>query len=310
MAIKQTQVRNTGAGGWKPDEDPAIARALVDAWTDAYVDEGSDALTMPKGIYLRASDAGACARALGYRIRRRMELDSAVPLSNPPTVADRYRMNIGTLIHDEMGRHLKAAFPGAAEVEVLCIRTDEPGISMHIDAVISWPDGRKTVVEVKTINGMGYKRAMGAAKQGDPAQGPRWNAVVQGALAALEQDADELVVIVFALELVSKSVAQRYNVDQLGSMVAQWTLYREEFEPIAVRERARMLACLHLVQGKDVLPPRCIPDRELPPNNRITDPRNGSWVVLQEDGTPMNLGNTWHCDYCWDRDNCVKDGET
>jgi hypothetical protein len=314
MPITNTRSHADDRAGWPPDKDPVIVQAVMDAWAHAYVDEGSDAKTMREGLYLRASDAGACARALGYRIRRRMD-DTAAPLSDPPTVADQYRMNTGTLMHEKLGPYLKAAYPGA-EVEVLTIREDEPQISMHVDAVIRQPlttdpgNGKKdhvTIVEIKTINGMGFKRMVGALKKGEPAEGPRWNAVVQGALAAYEHDADHLVIMVFALELISKSVAARYDVDELGQMAAQWTLTRDEWEPIAMREQGRMLAALRIVQDGG-LPPRSIPDNELPKGNRITNPLTGEWVLEDQAGNVINLGNTWHCDYCWDRGNCVKDG--
>lgn len=315
MPVNTVRSAADNKAGWPPDEDPDIARALVTAWAEAYQDLGSDARTMPEGIFVRASDAGACARALGYRILRRgggtdPERDAErYKESDPNTIADLYRFNIGTLVHDELAKHLEAAFGEGAKAEVKHVRVDEPALSMHVDAVITMPDGEVIAVEIKTINGFGFKNTIGAAKKDVPATGPRWNAVVQGALAGVEFNADRLVVLVFALELVGKSVAARYGVDELGTLVAQFSLTREEYTPIAEAEHKRMSAVLKIVQEDGALPPRSIPDRELPHGNRITNPKDGSWVQ-EVNGQVVNLGNTWHCDYCRDRGNCLRDGAT
>ena len=338
MAVKTSRTPAGNKLGWEPDADPDIARGLVEAWAAAYLDLNSDANVLAEGKYLRASDAGACARALGYRIRRRIKADElaehritdqcdgsidgavdcpicteilehTVPLSDPPTIADRYRMNTGTLVHDELAKHLEAAFGEGAKAEVITVREDEPGISMHVDAVIRMADDSVTVVEIKTINGFGFKDTIGIAKQGKPARGPRHNAVVQGALAAFEHEADRLVILVFTLELVGKQYAERNHLDELGTMVAQFSLTPEQFLPIAEAEHRRMKAALTLVE-QGTLPPRSIPDPELPHGNRIVNPATGEWVLEDKAGNVINLGNTWHCDYCWDRGNCLQDGPT
>lgn len=328
-----SDLRANGPTARTPDPAPRFGVLIAQAWHDQYLADGLDTRATAFPTPLRGSDAGNCARALGYKVRRRMaEIHNADPAnetaqlvvdsySNPPTLADSWRMGLGSMVHSIVEELLPVAFPDA-QCEVT-LRVNEPDISIHADALVTIPareeertssDGvaiavtpaRKVLIEFKTINGFGYKRAVTSID--GPAEGPRDSAVLQGALAAEEVDADELVICYLSLELISPSIAERNRIDDMGRFVAEWTFPKEVYLPLAQAERKRMAAVVALVeQGK--LAPRAIPAGDIPHGARITDPNKGTWELRDANGEQvLQIGKTWHCGYCWDRDRCLSDG--
>lgn len=313
MTINQSRAHLRDPGeGLPPDEDPVILRSIATAWKE--INDEKEAIRRAdsrsgSGAPFWASDGGGCARALGYKVRRRLDPDVDEGPSDPPTPADIYRMSLGSMVHDSMVPAVARAYAERGELEVKIIREEDPRISMRADLLLTEPD-KRTLVELKTINGTGYKRSIGVARKGEPAGGPRFNAIIQGAMAAAEADADELVVLVLTLELVGAAIAERNHLDDLGKMGAQWTFTRDEYMPLVEREHKRMRAVLKIVE-EGGLPPRSISDPELPHGNRIVNPAKGEWQVIDPDTDRMlNLGTTWYCDYCWDRSRCLRDGES
>jgi hypothetical protein len=273
--------------GWKPDSSVRFGHILAERW---------DELSEPRlralpGARFRHSHAGACARAVGYAA-----LD--VEPSNPMDLAGTWVTQQGVLIHDAWQEELQRRYgPASASVEVVVGSDDRAG---HVDAVITSSD-KVIAVEGKSVGGYAYQLAVGAKGR---AEGPRFQAVCQAALNGYEVDADEVVIVYWARDAISVQQARRKNIGPLGRFVAEWTLPRERYEPIAKLEIERVEQLLLQVDGGQY-PARHIPDPELPANHLIVDPRQGAWVELSDDGQAIDAGATWQCAYCPWLDMCA-----
>jgi hypothetical protein len=338
----------TPAGGRAPDRDPVFARRIVDAWLARYLADGNDELAFAfPDTRFRASWASGCARKLGYAIlandaKRQLAAVQTRPLdgtdddldrwaeelerakatvaalapTDPMGVADFWRFSMGTAVHDMIQGVLADAYPDADIELPVDLRPLLDG-SGTIDVVVREQleheaDPFVTVVEIKSINGFGFK--MAATAQKGPPEGPRHSAVVQGALTATALDADRLIVIYFSLENLSPGLAAGMGVeDEIARFVAQWTYGPEEFRPLAEREHARVNRILEVL-GEGKLPPRALEDPEVPRAARITDPRPANkpdrarWEVVDGDGKVTQVGTTWVCGYCDQRQRCIDDG--
>ena len=283
--------------GRRPDTDNWFTEPVVAGWYDRYVAEGNT--EKPHAIAdtrMRASWAGDCARALAYHF-------AGLEESDPPTVADCWRFNIGTLLHEHVQRTIIEAFPGS-EAEVKVLLTDTDG-SAHMDLQVvrrvPWADRPwRSAVEVKTINGTGFRRFISLRNP----EGPRYKYVMQAALAASSQDPlpDDLVVAVFSLECLSPKETRVQGVtDEYQRFAAQWTFSQEEFLAIAAREKARINRAIELVDARengweDV--PRKQPDPTMP-NHVMTDPSTGTYRLVDDRGQVYGSpGHTWQCEYC------------
>ena len=290
-------------GGRPPDQDPVFAKLLAEEWAKEFVDDDEKPMAA-EGARIRHSDAGACARRLGYKLL-------GAEASNPLTVADHWRFGVGNLVHEGWQRALQAAYPGA-EVEFTVTLGD--GLTAgHGDALVriqepADPAGnveeRLIAFELKTINGFGFKKAIGA--RGAP-EGPRHNSKLQGALNALGKDADYLVIVYTSLELLSPREATKLGPEDWRRFCAQWTYPRERYAPAAQRELERLALIVADVDA-GVMPERAIPDPELPDGAVIFDPVKGRWEV-REGGLIKDTGTTWHCAYCPFQDQCTRDAE-
>ena len=113
-------------------------------------------------------------------------------------------------------------------------------------------------------------------------------------------DADEVIVGYLAKECISANVARRFGItDDVGRFAAEWTLTREQYEPLADLEAERVAGILDLVaDGK--LAARKSP--EMPPGAEVTDPETGAYEVhlhtVEGDDVVTDTGSTWECDYC------------
>ena len=145
------------------------------------------------------------------------------------------------------------------------------------------------------MGGRGFKGAVGALRKGTPAEGPKAAHLLQAALNGRAIDADEVVVGYLAKECISKGEAKRFGIgDDLGRFAAEWTLTREQYEPLADLEAERVAGVLALV-AEGTLAARKSP--EMPVGAEVTDPTTGDWV-LRIDGEVVETGNTWTCSYC------------
>ncbi len=275
-------------GALPPDSDPIDARKIFQALKAEREAKGPRPMAI-EGARIRMSWAGQCSRQLAYNI---ME----TPESNPPDGPSLLTFALGQLVHDKWQAGMLEAYP-ECEIEVKC---ELPDIRCagHTDAKV----GDK-VYEAKSINGFGFKQAVGASGR---AEGPRSSAVLQGALNALAHDAEELHIVNISLEQISKNVAKKLPFTHNEQrMCAEWTLPREQWEPLALTEKHRMGAVLEMVdEGRSVA--GWVPD--MPTGAHITDPATGKWTLNDSDyGNPIEVGTTWQCIYCSYQDTCIND---
>lgn len=272
--------------GRKPDPEPRFVHLLVQSWVDA--DPGPKPRAH-KAARFRHSDAGKCARAVAYAA-----LD--VPPSNPMDLSGYWNTGLGTRIHEMWQDVIAARFP-EAELEPKVLLGSGAG---HIDAVVPLAD-RKVVIELKSTGGFAYKLAIG---ERGTAQGPKFEHIVQGALNAKAQDADELVICYLSKEAISVAAADRKGFSEVVRFAAEWTFTRDEYQPYADAEVARIDGILALLD-EGTLPARKIPDPELPPGHVITDPTSGQWQVHNAEGGIIDAGSWWSCLYCGWQDKCA-----
>lgn len=286
--------------GNPPDAQPRFLSAYVEALQsdrDGRYD-GGDKPTAG-GTRLRHSDAGKCARALSLGL-------SGFP-AEPIDPAGLHVFAMGEALHEKVQQAWHQLYGDDVACEVK-VRVDGLDASGHTDAVftkVEYADGghdsdagdvysvHRITYELKTIGGFGYKLAVGDR---GPAEGPRHSALVQGALNAYADDADELVIGLLATEAISKGQAARKGIDDLRRFVAEWTYTREQYEPIAKVEVARMQRILDL-HDDGQLAPCAIPDPDVPDDALIVDPASGRWEVRQDESV-VDTGSTWMCGYC------------
>lgn len=281
----------------KPDEESwFVAPVVLDWWKD-YVDSGrtSKEFAIP-GTRVRASWAGDCARAIAYHV-------AGVEESNPITVADAWRFNVGQMVHDQVQAKIEAAFPGS--VSEVKVSIGEHG-SGHMDMWVVRADGRTVSVEIKTVNGTGFRRMVDARNP----EGPRVKYVMQGALNAANHDPlpDELLIVVFSLECMSEKQASMNNVtSEYQKFSAQWTFTKEEYLDIAHYEQQRLERIVTLVDshGPGAVP-RMMPDPSLP-QHLVVNPKRGVINLHDKDGFVVGTGHVWQCNYCSFQDHCDND---
>lgn len=304
VAIKRDLSDLPQANGLTPDPSPRFVGVLVEEWA---ADRDDDKPTA-HGTPFRHSDAGKCARAISYTA-------AGIPRSDPMDITGVWNTRLGTLVHDLWQEALQRRWPDA-EVEVTCSMVGADG-SGHIDAVIRYvdfegiPEGqpvppdvigarsRTIAYELKTVGGFAFKGAVGAARKGTPAEGPKAAHLLQAAINGRAVDADEVIVGYLAKECISARVAKSYGLDEVGRFAAEWTFTREQYEPLADLEAERIDGILAL--GADgLLAARKSP--EMPPGAEVTDPTTGAYEVRlrTEDGETVvtDTGSTWECDYC------------
>lgn len=297
VAIKRDLSDLPPANGPTPDPTPRFVGVLVEEWA---ADRDDDKPTA-HGTPFRHSDAGKCARAISYTA-------AGIPRSDPMDITGVWNTSLGSLIHEQWQEALQRRWPDA-EVEVTCQMVGADG-SGHIDAVIRTEcedcerctDGWRTIAyELKTVGGFAFKAAVGAQRKGTPAEGPRTSHLLQAALNGAAVDADEVVVGYLAKECISANVAKRFAIrDDVGRFAAEWTLTREQYEPLARLEAERVAGILGLVDD-GLLAARKTP--EMPAGAEVTDPASGDWVRTV-DGEVAETGNTWECGYCSYRTLC------
>jgi hypothetical protein len=275
--------------GITPDATPRFAHVLARAWQSIDLDAGERPMSAPTA--LRHSWAGKCARELALHL-------AGYP-PDPMDLSGVHNVNVGKVLHELWGEHMAAAFPDAEVLLEVDCRIDGLDASGHADALVIYA-GRRIVVELKSIGGYGFKSSIGAGR--GPAEGPKREAVLQGALNGLALDADEVVVAYLAKECLSVNEAARQKVtSQEARFVAEWTFTRERYEPLARAEAKRLQRIVDLYR-EGVLAPTQIPS--LPAGSRIVNPAKGMWETRQ-DGRVLDLGTSWHCDYCPLRKPCT-----
>ena len=303
VAIKRDLSDLPPADGLTPDEHPRFAPLLAEWWSTRDSDH------VPSGKAFIHSDAGKCARAISYRL-------AGIPKSDPMDLPGWHNVELGTLIHEAWQEALPAMFTVERAQALFDDRTVtdvaitiEAGVGHEevdsigfIDAVVTiFFDGDHApyviAVELKSQGGWGFKNSIGKARKGSAAEGPNDGHLLQAALNGLAVDADEVVVAYIAKECLSAT--QYRNVEPAARFTAEWTFTREQYEPLARQELARVAAVLELAE-RGLLAPRKLPD--MPPRSEITDPSTGEWqqVLVDDDGTETlgEVGSAFWCSYC------------
>lgn len=321
------------AAGNPPDAMPRFGMALAEAWLELDRAEEHQKSRTDVERYIRLGWGGKCARDIGYRLLN-------VPPSNPPDIAAIWRMGLGTMVHEGLQDALVKAFPGAEIEKVVGAEHDEimgiptsgrtdvylvtetflngVGTETTEENAVARGVSKRTAVEVKTINGFGFKKSVGA--RGD-AEGPRTGAIFQAALNGRALGADEVVVIYLSLECLSDRELKALVTKTGGEpaphrkFLAEWTWSMAELDELVDRELKRLGKVIEITdtyaaameRAADApLPPRSIP-LEMPARGRVTDPSKGTWQVVIE-GNVMDAGETWWCGYCDFKDRCIADG--
>lgn len=328
MAIKQSaaDIPREASAGNPPDEHPRYGQLLAQAWSAINDEHYHQKSRTDVPRYVRLSWAGACARLVGYRLLDR-------PESNPPDLAAIWRMSLGTMVHELLQEALVRAFP-TAEIE--------KNIGAESDALFGFPvsgrtdvflvddDGKRIAIEVKSINGFGFKKSVGA--RGVP-EGPRGSALYQAALNGRAHNADEIVIVYLSLEclsdreltaLVTKTGGEPIDIRKF---VAEYTYSRADLDALVDAELKRLAKIVGMVDLRaeaeqalaeqteggpsavlDLapLPPRSIP-LSMPARARVTDPLKGTWALVVEDNV-LQAGESWECQYCSQQLRCAEDG--
>lgn len=283
--------RDTAGEGLTPDDEPRFIGVLAEAWLVENEARGEKPLATETARF-RHSDSGKCARLIAYKA-------AGIASSDPMDLSGINNVSIGTMLHDAWQAALTSEHGPHAEVEVKVESLDGDGAG-HIDAVIE-ADGKKVAYELKTIGGFGYKAAIGKASKGRPAEGPKSDHLLQGAVNAYACDADELVIGYLAKEALSVNMAK--GLPELLRFACEWTFTRDQFTPRAEDELKRVAGILALLDGGE-LAARKIPD--LPKSAEIVDPETGRWEQRGSDGALVDTGSWWACGYCSHRTLCAQ----
>lgn len=311
MAIKKdlsgVPAATQSDAGEPPNKRPRYGPALAKAWFEAI-----DKTPKPHAFdtRLRNSDAGKCTRAIQYAVIKAAK-------TNPMTPAGYWSTGLGTIVHERWQQAMADVFPNA-EAEVKVKYDDGFESSGHIDLVLrsmskmterseplkEWV----TSLELKTINGYGYKGTVGA-RAFPP--GPRSGHKMQTLLNASAVDADEAVLVYLSLENLSPWELKKFlghepvtEADFFAAFTAEWSWPRATYEPIVAAEKKRLTRVLEYTD-KGELVPRF--NAEMPRGSRVMDPSKGTWQLVSE-GQVIGAGSTWECGYCSYRSRCIVDG--
>lgn len=278
-------------------EHQLIARHAADAWWIAY--QASEDFTrdraMPE-LPLRASSISKrCDRQLFYDL-------AEVPKTDPSGAAGTYRMMLGTKVHEALPTP-----EGWTTEDVIDLRpAGFPG-SAHGDLVKRRDDGTVFAVgEVKTVGGYAFK--LMTSNFNGPPEGPRWDHVMQAAMAAVALDAELVVIIYFSMEPLSPAIAKSVGADEYGKFTAEWQIPVDEAMRTEVeREARRQIRILKLAE-LGARPERTLSHPDIPAGAMVDNPNRGSWIQLNIQGQVIKSNTTWYCGYCDWKTQCLEDG--
>jgi hypothetical protein len=205
-------------------------------------------------------------------------------------------------------QHTHWGLIGHCEFEVKC---EIPGVGTgHADVWCpqgvpgTHLEGRPTAFELKHSGGFAWKLQIG---ERGAAQGPRWSAKNQGALCGMALGAEVVVLATVATEVISKGLAKGKNIPEMHRGFGEWVYERDEWEPWALAEVARVKRILEVLDAGG-LPPRALSDPQIPKKARVISPdQRGAWV-LEVQGKTIEAGTYWGCEYCGHRPRCIADG--
>ena len=264
---------------------------------------GNEAPSTPDDMRWRGSQAGMCARMVAYET-------AGVEKTDPPSTADYWRMGLGSVVHELLKPAVDAWLATDDTVtieEEISVRLGEYGDG-HVVLVHRTNDNKTIVLELKTINGFGYKMCV------EKGEGPRHSHVLQGALYANALDADLLVIGYLSMENISPQRAESQGIDDIGRFASEWHFTPDEFGPLAEQEAARLAGITDAIhdRGDDqtalevasLIPRRFShSDPDIPFPAEIQDSRTGRWMMENQ------YGKVWQCRYCDYQTRCINDSE-
>ena len=244
-------------------EHRLFVHRIAEAWAG-----GSEAPSQPEGTLWRGSWAGMCARKVAYMTTGQEKTD-------PPSTADYWRMGLGSVVHELLEPAIQTWLDDDDSVAVEEEVNVELGLHGHghVDLVLnSLETGEKVVLELKTINGFGYKMA-----------------VEIGYLS---------------MENIRPNRAESFGIDDIGRFASEWHYPKDQYMPLAAAEEQRLegIALAVHADGPTSIPRRFAhSDPDIPFPAEIDDPRTGAWKW----GT--SFGKAWQCRYCDYQSRCVTD---
>lgn len=270
------------------------------------------------GRRFRASRAGLrCDRQLAYAL-------TDTPETNPPSVADTWRMQAGTDGHKFIGeiiaklgkKHGIKKIHAEAKVDLEGFGLDG---AANADFIIEWKDGSPTgadftAVELKTQNGFGFKQ-MTTPFNGPP-EGPRDAHRIQGCLAAAgwaaaqENKVDcDVCIAYLSLENVGAALAKKWGISELGRFAAEWWVPANDALVIAIDEASRVENVFDIIDSGR-LPERILhdPSFNAPGIMQIANPATGLIHVVENTKVVWS-DKTWMCGYCRHQEQCIADLE-
>lgn len=325
MAAKRTipgKARAPKNEGWPPDEDAKFTVAL-----DGLLTPGRKGDRRPRP-YVSPSNAGKCARALGYH---------AIGLEQePPDLASEITFALGDALHDTIQGAFANACDDDGTIEIGGVRSE-----LHIEWPIGTPgDGERgedgevppipqvltfehrgdtyeipvfgyidvghheTSVDIKSKGGYGYKLAIGERKAAD---GPDVMAMVQALIGAMAKGLKFGTIIMGAKDAISKTSAAAKRMPDAQRVVAEWTIALEDWRDFVQDELVRMWKINELARS-GTLPARRIPGYAGEVENPGDGTVNGTGLDVAPDGTVLGVFDAWQCAYCGYRDRCIADG--
>jgi hypothetical protein len=255
---------------------PMLTPLLVDAISEANKAQGK----RPKAFdtYFRHSDAGKCARRIGFSY---LGYDD----SDPMDLSGHWVTWLGRILHEHWQEAGHRVLNMEAEVKV---RHGDLS-SGHLDALVTTKEGITICYELKTKGSFGFDKSMGYLRKSwtriEP-QGPPLGEILQGSLNALASGADLLIIGIMGLDSISKGNAKKMGVSDLDRIMGEWHYTRSEFEPLALAELERLGEIKGWLDA-DFLPPRW----------GLNDA--GYSVTLDPD-----KDHDWQCVYCPYRSMC------
>ena len=270
--------------------------------TDMYLrDKIRDQVPKPTamGTQARYSDAGGCARAIGYSAL-------GVRPTNPMDAPGVWVTGLGTVIHELIQQAIHQRIPEfQSEVPTQVgqyISGSCDGVLLARD-VEGWQHGN-TVYELKTMGAFAYDKQIGLkrrARKLDDAEGPKFQAILQAGLNALGWDEahpdprdqiDTLLLGSVSMEAVSIQLASDAGLNDIQRIMVEFVIPHAVWWSAATQEAQRISNIVEQVND-DVLPPRFV----------LTD-IHGSYDAISPDAARP----AWQCTYCKYQDRCAADG--
>jgi hypothetical protein len=289
-----------------PVAEPLLIHLAVEGWDMTRLDEFSEAAIPEAGPY-RASYAGKrCNRQLAYAM-------AGTEPDGPYSIATLWRFALGTLVHELIANGIRKKFPNydPADVDsVMDLREiGLPGSGRGDYFFRFVHEGEEIVIanEWKTCSPFKFKKAMGANNNSSKPTGPDFGAMVQGALGAVWAKARQLRIGYIGLEVISPGQAKKLGLKtDVDRFAGEWVYPMSVVESLVENERVRVTETLGHAMPGDV--PRVLDDPEYLKGTIVTNPSTGRINTLDDDGTVIDTGTTWMCDYCDFRESCVTDG--